>query len=182
MKLFVLTILLGIIKITSSQTSVDGTIRNVGDSNANFQKMVSETKALLNFGEFSTYVQKSGAFQFNNIPNGIYHLTLKNSFFDYPTYQVKVDDGRYKVFAFNMTSRHKHVVDSPINVIPQARTQYFDIREPFDIGSILKSPFGMIIGFTVLMMFCMKNMPDMDELQGADEPSQAQQPARRQKN
>ena len=46
-----------------------------------------------------------------------------------------------------------------------------------DVGAIIKSPFGMIIGFTLLMLFCVNNMPNMDEMQQAEEPTGGQAPA-----
>jgi len=60
--------------------------------------------------------------------------------------------------------------------MPSSQTTYFDIRAPFDFASIIKSPMGMIIGITCLMLFCVNSMPNMEEMQNADNPGQANAP------
>ena len=47
---------------------------------------------------------------------------------------------------------------------PLGKKQYFDIRQPFNIEGIIKSPTGIMIGITILLMVCMKNMPSQEEL------------------
>ena len=49
-------------------------------------------------------------------------------------------------------------------ISPEGQKAYFDIKKPFDPMSILKSPMGMMLGVTVMMMMCMKNMPSPGNL------------------
>lgn len=46
---------------------------------------------------------------------------------------------------------------------PLKEEQYYEIREPFSIMSLVKSPMGLMMGFMVLVMFVMpKLMENMD--------------------
>lgn len=170
-------LVLSLAALACAQTSVGGTIRNLGDPVNIFTQSMNSAEVFLNYGEYKTYVHKNGNFEFHNIPNGLYLLTVNTQRYQYPTYQVKLDDGRYTAYTLNMTSKMKHVAETPLNVIPVGEQEYFDIRQPMDVGAIIKSPFGMIIGFTLLMLFCVNNMPNMDEMQQAEEPTGGQAPA-----
>lgn len=71
------------------------------------------------------------------------------------------------LYNFNMTTNAKDRIpnaDGYLVVEPVSQQQYFDTRAPFNPAKILKSPMGIMIGVTVMMMFCMKNMPDAEEL------------------
>lgn len=72
------------------------------------------------------------------------------------------------LYNYNITTNAKSSIpeadDGFLYAEPEQQQQYFDIRAPFDPIKLLKSPMGMMIGMTVLMMWCMKNMPDAEEL------------------
>jgi hypothetical protein len=71
------------------------------------------------------------------------------------------------IYSLNMTTNAKERITNTegfLSVEAISHQKYFEVRAPFDPISLLKSPMGMMIGFTVLMMFCMKNMPDPEEL------------------
>lgn len=47
----------------------------------------------------------------------------------------------------------------PINIQPKFPIEYFDAEQPFSIMNLAKNPMFMMIGMSVLMYFCMQNMP-----------------------
>jgi hypothetical protein len=75
-----------------------------------------------------------------------------------------VTNENINVYTLNITSNEKTRltnVDNYLVVSPENHRAFFDQRKPFDPMTILKSPMGIMIGMTLLMMFCMNNMPDM---------------------
>ncbi|KAL0394290.1 UNVERIFIED_CONTAM: ER membrane protein complex subunit [Sesamum latifolium] len=52
---------------------------------------------------------------------------------------------------------------------PLREEQYYEIREPFSIMSIVKSPMGLMIGFMAIVMFLMPKLVDAEELKRAQE-------------
>lgn len=80
------------------------------------------------------------------------------------------------LYNYNITTSIKERIpnsDGFLIAEPQTQQKYFDVRAPFDPTKILKSPMGIMIGMSVLMMFCMKNMPDAEELK-REQQAQAQ--------
>ncbi|CAA3014584.1 uncharacterized transporter isoform X1 [Olea europaea subsp. europaea] len=47
--------------------------------------------------------------------------------------------------------------------------QYYEIREPFSMMSIVKSPMGLMVGFMVIVMFLMPKLVDTEEMKRAQE-------------
>jgi len=43
----------------------------------------------------------------------------------------------------------------------------YEVKEPFNPTAFLKSPYGIMILVSVAMILCMKNMPNMEEMQAA---------------
>ncbi|GER51705.1 ER membrane protein complex subunit 7 homolog [Striga asiatica] len=52
---------------------------------------------------------------------------------------------------------------------PMREEQYYEIREPFSVMSIVKSPMGLMIGFMVIVVFLMPKLVDAEELKRAQE-------------
>ena len=51
---------------------------------------------------------------------------------------------------------------------PIGNKNYFEIEEGFSVASIIKSPYAMMIGMPLVLMFLMKKMPSMEEISAAD--------------
>lgn len=60
---------------------------------------------------------------------------------------------------------------------PLREEQYYEIREPFSIMSVVKSPMGLMIGFMVFVMFL---MPKLVENMDTEEMRRAQEEMRNQ--
>lgn len=76
------------------------------------------------------------------------------------------------VYVHNITSNSKDLIansDGFISAEPVSQQKYFDSKPPFDPISLLKSPMGIMVGLTVMLLFCMKNMPDTEELKREQE-------------
>ena len=61
----------------------------------------------------------------------------------------------YNLRATEKTRKLKY----PMQLSPSSRIQYFEVEPPFTIMSLVSSPMFMMIGFSVLMYFCVQNMP-----------------------
>ena len=77
---------------------------------------------------------------------------------------VEVKESEVNYFRYNITSRERYALKDFETMRPQGRKQYFEARQPFNIEGLIKSPTGIMIGITLLMLFCMKSMPSQDEM------------------
>jgi len=80
---------------------------------------------------------------------------------------VEISDGM-RAFEVDTGQRLKTPVEVPLRVQPKGGYKYFDVKQPFDLNSFMRSPYGIMIAVTVGLLLCMKNMPKMEELQAAD--------------
>jgi len=76
---------------------------------------------------------------------------------------IFVSGNSITVYEYNTTTQAKNRivnVGSKLDIEPINGIQYFDVKKPFDIMGFLKTPMGMMLGFTALMLYCMNVMPD----------------------
>ncbi len=77
---------------------------------------------------------------------------------------VEVKGNNTGYYRYNITSRERYVIKDFELMRPLGRKQYFETRQPFNIEGLIKSPTGIMVGITVLLLFCMKSMPSQDEM------------------
>ena len=71
-----------------------------------------------------------------------------------------------KVYFSNLPKEQK-ITNFKLRIYPYARKLFFKIDPPFKISNFV-GPRMMIFGFIGITLFvCMKNMPDLDEMQKA---------------
>ncbi|XP_047323410.1 ER membrane protein complex subunit 7 homolog [Impatiens glandulifera] len=117
---------------------------------------LSDVKVILNGGKRVSFLSTDGYFSFNDIPAGT-HLIEVNAI-GYFFSPVRVDvSARYpsKVKAA-LTENRKGLNELVLE--PMNEEHYFEIREPFSIMSVVKSPMGLMIGFMMIVMFVMPKM------------------------
>lgn len=114
---------------------------------------------------------KKGYFFFDDVASGNYKLTISSLEYVYPSYVVEASEG-VRAFEVDSEQRLKTPVDLPLRVSPKSGYKYFDVKQPFDLNSFMRSPYGIMIAVTVGLLLCMKNMPKLEELQAADRAQQ----------
>ncbi len=134
---------------------------------ANNTVPVNNLKVFLN-GKNEARINKKGYFFFEDLPQGKYLLTVPSPAHTFPTYEVEVFPSDVKAFQIDEKERFYIPSNVPLEIFDKGGKQYFEIKEPFNIQSFIKSPYGIMILVTVGLILCMKNMPNMEELQNAD--------------
>jgi hypothetical protein len=92
------------------------------------------------------------------VPAGLYVVNVNDAFYQYEQVLIEVTQAEVKAYQYNYKSgkglRHK----LPFEINPVLKIKYED-ESPNIIGSIVKSPYAIIIGITVLLFMCMQMMP-----------------------
>ncbi|XP_062109228.1 ER membrane protein complex subunit 7 homolog [Humulus lupulus] len=136
---------------------------------------ISNIKVILNGGQRVTFLRPDGFFSFHNVPAGTHLIEVAAIGFFFSPVRVDVsarNPGKVQA-ALTETRRglHEFVLE------PLREEQYYEIREPFNIMSIVKSPMGLMMGFMVIVMFVMpklvENM-DPEEMRRAQEEMRSQ--------
>ncbi|CAK7353770.1 unnamed protein product [Dovyalis caffra] len=152
----------------SSGSSLDGyaingrvKIPGIGAKGLGSHGKISNVKVILNGGQHVTFLRPDGYFSFHNVPAGT-HL-IEVAAIGYFFSPVRVDVSARFPGKVQATLTEKRRSLSELVLEPLKEEQYYEIREPFNIMSVVKSPMGLMMGFMVLVMFVMpKLMENMD--------------------
>jgi len=123
-----------------------------------------------------TYPNSKGEFIFHEVEPGVHRIEVfsLSHHFDPVFVEVSQRPGKSDIVAYqyNPFSKRKWTIPHPLIVNSGGRSQYFEIKEEFTVISMVKSPYGIMIGVSIFMLWLMKKMPAMEEMsQQADQPA-----------
>ncbi|KAJ4950328.1 hypothetical protein NE237_027160 [Protea cynaroides] len=135
----------------------------------------SSAKIILNGGQKVTFLRPDGYFSFHNVPAGTHLIEVAAIGYFFSPVRVDVSARNAGKVQAALTENRKAL--SSLVLEPLREEQYYEIREPFSIMSVVKSPMGLMIGFMVLVVFVMpklvENM-DPEEMKRAQEEMRSQ--------
>ncbi|XP_008795835.1 ER membrane protein complex subunit 7 homolog isoform X1 [Phoenix dactylifera] len=135
----------------------------------------SNAEVILNGGQRVTFLREDGYFSFHNVPAGT-HL-IEVSAMGYFFSPVRIDISARNPGEIQAALTENRRVLHELVLEPLREEQYYEIREPFSLMSLLKSPMGLMMGFMVLVVFLMPKLTenmDPEEIRRAQEEMRAQ--------
>ncbi|XP_011039643.1 PREDICTED: ER membrane protein complex subunit 7 homolog isoform X1 [Populus euphratica] len=122
---------------------------------------ISNVKVLLNGGQHVTFLRPDGYFSFHNVPAGTHLIEVDAIGYFFSPVRVDVSARFPGKVQATLTEKRRSLSEMVLE--PLKEEQYYEIREPFSVMSIVKSPMGLMMGFMVLALFIMpKLMENMD--------------------
>ncbi|KAK9079505.1 hypothetical protein SSX86_001177 [Deinandra increscens subsp. villosa] len=135
----------------------------------------NNAKVMLNGGQQVTFLKPDGYFSFHEVPAGTHLIEVDVIGYFFSPVRVDVSARNPGKVQAALTENRKGL--SELVFEPLREEQYYEIREPFNIMSIVKSPMGLMIGFMVIVVFLMpklvENM-DPEEIRKAQEEMRSQ--------
>ncbi|KAK1394475.1 ER membrane protein complex subunit 7-like [Heracleum sosnowskyi] len=136
---------------------------------------VSNAKVLLNGGQQVTFLKPDGYFSFHNVPAGTHLIEVAAVGYFFSPVRVDVSARNPGKVQAALTENRRGL--SELVLEPLRDEQYYEIREPFNVMSLVKSPMGLMVGFMLIVMFLMpklvENM-DPEEIKRAQEEMRSQ--------
>jgi len=148
---------------------IKGSLYNITLSrfqNVHTEYELANTEIVLSPGNKKVYPTKNGEFFFTDVPAGEYRIDVfsLNNFYE-PVYVTVPSRGTIEGYHANQQYRKREYLQYPFVISSKGHLPYFEIEEEFNIFNMAKSGYGIMIGLMILMMFCAKNMPSMDEME-----------------
>jgi len=111
-----------------------------------------------------------GAFSLTNVPEGTHLLDVVASGLVYPQVRLEVN-GAYPGGALvTLAENRGKVLPPPLLIKPTSLAQYFEKRAPFDLVSLIKTPYGLMIAFGIFAVVVLPRLKvDPEELKEAKE-------------
>ncbi|KAM0009400.1 putative ER membrane protein complex subunit 7 [Helianthus debilis subsp. tardiflorus] len=152
--------------------SINGRVKIPGFGAKGFGLPVkaNNAKVILNGGQQVTFLKPDGYFSFHNVPAGTHLIEVDVIGYFFSPVRVDVSARNPGKIQAALTETRRGLNELVLE--PLKEEQYYEIREPFNIMSIVKSPMGLMIGFMVVVVFLMpklvENM-DPEEIRKAQE-------------
>ncbi|XWS26198.1 hypothetical protein CRYUN_Cryun26dG0010400 [Craigia yunnanensis] len=136
---------------------------------------MSNIKVILNGGQNVTFLRPDGYFSFHNVPAGTHLIEVAAIGYFFSPVRVDVSARNPGKVQAALTENRRSL--SELILEPLRDEQYYEIREPFSIMSVVKSPMGLMMGFMLVVMFL---MPKLVENMDPEEMKRAQEEMRNQ--
>jgi hypothetical protein len=121
---------------------------------------LTNMKVVLNGGEQVSFVrQQDGSFLFEDVPAGTHLLEVVAPGYFFSPVRVDVSSRLAgQIRASYVEGPHR--VSDALVLEPRQEENYYEVREPFSLLGLLKSPMGMMIGFMVVCVFLLPMLMD----------------------
>ncbi|KAL6754876.1 hypothetical protein V8C86DRAFT_3027736 [Haematococcus lacustris] len=118
--------------------------------------------------ELQSFVQSDGSFEFEQVPPGSHLLQPFHISYFYPEVKVDVSPKAGLVRATQLGQPKPMPLPTPLQLRPLGELQYYEKRKPVDVWSIVKSPYGLMIVFSLFFIFVMPMLKvDPEEMKEA---------------
>ncbi|KAK2659952.1 hypothetical protein Ddye_006485 [Dipteronia dyeriana] len=122
---------------------------------------ISNVKVILNGGQSTTYLRPDGYFSFHNMSAGTHLIEVSAIGYFFSPVRVDVSARNPGKVQAALTETRRGLTELVLE--PLREEHYYEIREPFNIMSVVKSPMGLMMGFMLVVVFLMpKLMENMD--------------------
>ena len=122
------------------------------------ERIRSITISLENTNKIS-HITQEGFFSFHNIKPGFYIIHVNDILYAYQPIFLDVKEDEIKAYEYNFKNgkgmKHRY----PFEINSMLKIKYND-QNPGIILNLIKSPYAIIIGITLLMFICMKMIPE----------------------
>lgn len=136
---------------------------------------LSNVKVILNGGQNVTFLRPDGYFSFHNVPAGTHLIEVAAIGHFFSPVRVDVSARNPGKVQAALTENRKGLTELVLE--PLREEQYYEIREPFNVMSLVKSPMGLMMGFMLIVVFL---MPKLVENMDPEEMRRAQEEMRNQ--
>ncbi|KAA8521595.1 hypothetical protein F0562_012268 [Nyssa sinensis] len=97
-----------------------------------------------------------GYFSFHNVPAGTHLIEVAAIGYFFSPVRVDVSARNPGKVQATLTENRRSLNELVLE--PLREEQYYEIREPFSVMSLVKSPMGLMVGFMLIVMFLMPKL------------------------
>ncbi|VVB10721.1 unnamed protein product [Arabis nemorensis] len=155
--------------------TITGRVRIPASTAIGHAAKFSNIKVVLNGGQYITFLRPDGYFTFHKVPAGTHLIEVYALGYFFSPVRVDVSARHRGKVQATLTETRRSLTELVLE--PLRAEQYYEMREPFNVMSIVKSPMGLMVGFMVLVMFVMPKMMeniDPEEMNRAREEMSSQ--------
>lgn len=107
--------------------------------------------------QIRTFADKDGFFALRDVEPGTHVISTYNKRFVYPEVRIEVSR-KGVVEKATLVFNGALIPPSPLIIRPAGEAQYYEVRKPVDVLGFIKTPYGLMIAFSVFAMVIMPMM------------------------
>ncbi|KAM3308505.1 ER membrane protein complex subunit 7 [Capsicum chacoense] len=140
--------------------TVTGRVRipGFGLKGSGYSAKASNVKVILNGGQIVTFLRPNGYFSFHNVSAGTHLIEVTAIGYFFSPVRVDVSARNPGMVQAALTENRRSLIELVLE--PLSEEQYYELKEPFTIMSLVKSPIGMMFGFMLFVMFVMPKLAE----------------------
>lgn len=123
-----------------------------------FLPKASNVKVILNGGQRVTFLRPNGYFSFHNVSAGTHLIEVSAIGYFFSPVRVDVSARNPGKVQAALTENRRSLIELVLE--PLSEEQYYELKEPFSIMSLVKSPMGLMVGFMLFVMFVMPKLAE----------------------
>ncbi|XP_027773902.1 ER membrane protein complex subunit 7 homolog isoform X2 [Solanum pennellii] len=123
-----------------------------------FLPKASNVKVILNAGQRVTFLRPNGYFSFHNVSAGTHLIEVSAIGYFFSPVRVDVSARNPGKVQAALTENRRSLIELVLE--PLSEEQYYELKEPFSIMSLVKSPIGLMFGFMLFVMFVMPKLAE----------------------
>ncbi|KAF8110898.1 hypothetical protein N665_0078s0088 [Sinapis alba] len=146
---------------TEDSYTITGRVRIPASTAIGHAAKFSNIKVVLNGGQHITFLRPDGYFTFHKVTAGTHLIEVYALGYFFSPVRVDVSARHHGKVQATLTETRRSLTELVLE--PLRADQYYEMREPFNVMAILKSPMGLMVGFMVVVVFLMpKLMENID--------------------
>ncbi|XP_011626409.1 ER membrane protein complex subunit 7 homolog isoform X2 [Amborella trichopoda] len=150
-------------------------IKGMGAKGLGLPGKSTNVKVILNGGQRVAFIRPDGYFSFHGVPAGTHLIEVAALGYFFSPVRIDVSSRNPGKVQAALTENRRTLNELVLE--PLQEESYYEIREPFSIISLVKSPMGLMVGFMLVAVFLlpklMENL-DTEEMRRAQEEMQNQ--------
>ncbi|KAJ1655511.1 hypothetical protein IWQ61_004744 [Dispira simplex] len=137
------------------------------------------TRVLVNGGRWYTWIHDDGSFQIDDVPEGNWLVEVESKDYVFPKIQLQIQSAAASkdqptilampVMPGQEWSSGGKIVKHPLELAAVAKMVFFTPREGFNLMGMLASPYILMMGFTLVMLFVMPKLQANMDLENSEE-------------
>ncbi|CAN8326903.1 unnamed protein product [Cochlearia groenlandica] len=155
--------------------TITGRVRIPASTSIGHASKFSNIKVVLNGGQNITFLRPDGYFTFHKVAAGTHLIEVFALDYFFSPVRVDVSARHHGKVQAILTETRRSLTELVLE--PLRADQYYEMREPFSVMSIVKSPMGLMVGFMVVVVFLMPKLMeniDPEEMKRAQEEMRSQ--------
>ncbi|PVV04889.1 hypothetical protein BB560_000601 [Smittium megazygosporum] len=127
--------------------------------------MSFQLRAVLNHGESFSLLRKNGDLYINNLSVGRHVLEIEDVDYVFPKLVLDISKKGEKAVVSAWYFQTGYEVNTndrslpfPLSLSPLSKREFIKAREKFNILKMLKSPYMLMVGFSIVMMFILPKL------------------------